>query len=485
MNPEFTWSFSFPSFSSKTLDFNEKSLLNFSKELEKLQSYPDPIKLSALKTIMKLRAVDKGWISNASQDMSPFQKPSNVWFDWKGSVKLRNYLFIMASIPKNLKELLQFLELEQDCNLQDGIDQLYDDFLISSFWMDLMKCRAASYWIDCSNSKDLNLQLLVEELCIQEAFATVFYEYGGNVLDYSSFWSHNLPDLLFDYYHPRTIKLDSSQAIFRGNRKFRTHHESHIPRSLKSKSSVSWKLESTSISDSIFYPRTELQILSTNYDLFAEIGTFLGFALEMSFKTNAEFISYAASSSNLPSAITFLMNIALKTKAVLIYRCSLKKLALQPISSFLCRIYYISEEDYSLMTLNQLQVSNIPLKDTTIWFQNQWNEDLKRFLNSGTIRPSTSSFIEKACLGVWKLSEAQLALSPPSRAKVIGRKAISTSNTIFTCKDTSPGEAPDMGLEQFSTLSDFFNKMKFLYSAVLFEKVQIFVLILVYSTSFC
>jgi hypothetical protein len=80
---------------------------------------------------------------------SPLKRHDSSWKGWKGNVKLRNYLFVLAPIPRDGEHLMRALNTT-DTNLKNLLHTFNFRLFSEEMWMDLMKERIGLCWIDVS-----------------------------------------------------------------------------------------------------------------------------------------------------------------------------------------------------------------------------------------------------------------------------------------------------------------------------------------------
>jgi hypothetical protein len=81
---------------------------------------------------------------------SPLKRHDSSWKGWKGNVKLRNYLFVLAAVPRNGDDLMQALNM-QDLGLKKLLHTFNYRLFSEEMWIDLMKERIGLSWIDISS----------------------------------------------------------------------------------------------------------------------------------------------------------------------------------------------------------------------------------------------------------------------------------------------------------------------------------------------
>ena len=182
VNPQFTWGFEFVhkraligkrlDSSKHAFDFNLESLRELGKKMDEYKSWD--VDLSTLIDYLNQIPVQCEW--NTGQ-VVPFQSPIKKRVFSK-ALNIRNYLFIVGSVPEDYHKLAQFSGLDAS-----GLD---DSFILEHFgkelgsvemWAEILSARIATYWVSTNEKSNTNA------IFLQWCIAMVLRNRGGGLLN--------------------------------------------------------------------------------------------------------------------------------------------------------------------------------------------------------------------------------------------------------------------------------------------------------------
>ncbi|KAI8897764.1 hypothetical protein BC833DRAFT_592382 [Globomyces pollinis-pini] len=165
--------------------------------------------LQDITNALKQLAIQAQWNGGPTVPFqSPLKRKDSAWKGWKGNIKLRNYLFIVASLPTLGKELSEFVSsksVSAGNDLRDGLDMLKEELLQEDLWMDLLKERIAMSWVNIG--PDFNIASRVPNDNVIESFTgAIMKQFGGAIMNSSFLTSNQFPSLM------KLIKADYLDA---------------------------------------------------------------------------------------------------------------------------------------------------------------------------------------------------------------------------------------------------------------------------------
>lgn len=164
INPQFTWGFEILkngfghrlATSRHCLSLSSHSIQLLLDALEKEtpseNTQQHDVTLSSILAMIGQLTVQAPWNDAPAVELqSPLKKQGT---SWKGSVKLRHFLFIVGELPHESKSMSSFLGLgDSTMGLGSCLDAFVMESMNVTLWNDLMNARIATYYIDISESQ--------------------------------------------------------------------------------------------------------------------------------------------------------------------------------------------------------------------------------------------------------------------------------------------------------------------------------------------
>lgn len=217
LNPDFTWSFEMINSDSNLL--KRKTCLGLDSdslhELEDVLSSEEgekkkaeiPFKIADLTRILGYLSIQAGWNRAGSvTNQTPLKKPDSAWTDWKGNVKLRNYLFVLAPLPTNLEELQEFEGNSMGTSQEWLLDTISHELLQEKLWISMMKARIALYWICDFSVRHGGL--------IESWFNVLMGQFGGCILSQNTVFSQSFISDWTEFMDSGSIVLHRAKHLF-------------------------------------------------------------------------------------------------------------------------------------------------------------------------------------------------------------------------------------------------------------------------------
>lgn len=184
VNPNFTWGFQLVErlpirkkllVSKQTFNLTPQHLQEFSQTVDSYE--PCDVDVAMLILYIKQIVIQAVWnCSPAAPFQSPLKRHDSAWDGWKGNIKLRNYLFIMGDLPKDLAQLSRFVGIGSE-NIGHTFEHLNKEFLDKQLWFDLMKERIGTFWVDVSSENES-----VESGLVQSWISLLLKPFGGSLI---------------------------------------------------------------------------------------------------------------------------------------------------------------------------------------------------------------------------------------------------------------------------------------------------------------
>ncbi|KAJ3323024.1 hypothetical protein HDV06_002470 [Boothiomyces sp. JEL0866] len=464
VNPLFTWGYEIINYEKELkgkklgvakhgFGFTHDALQQLASDLDIAQSNEQE-NLKYLTDLIRQVAIQAQWNNSiASHLQSPLKKQSKPG----KSIKIRNYLFIVSPLPKDLSELNTFLS-QKELQLDELLEVLHQDFLSLDLWNDLLSERICLYWIN-SDLPSTNEIVAKTESWLSNALRL----YGGRYLDYYTIYSEN-----FRHYWKDILKIPSVDG--------------QICQLFFTQNSYSLFLESF---DKVYFNFGSAKHPITNSISLLIPETFFPFSLSLALNFISDprsiesvelnelkvigWISNALSNfdhfvapktdelSNVNSFNTFFKFCLCQGISVVLSNGE-RLSVLSPLMPNLATISSVDnleyQTDYISPNINLIKPYNI-----SVWYSVSFPDYLQEFLKSGLIRPNCTELLTGCLMGMFALEEAKVKQTPQKLHKPKAEKQI-TSET-------------QMKLPVLKSLSQFYETFEYYYSCILYEKFNL------------
>jgi hypothetical protein len=169
VTPSFTWGYHFLEkqgsllgkrlpVSKQMLNINPETLFEFRQQLQR-NDEPNNFTIDHLIDCTRQVIVQAPWNNGpVVAFQSPLKRQDANWKNWRGSIKIRNYFFILGSLPRGLEGLNDLVGTTNP-NVLSCLSHLNEKFLFKELWMDLMKDRIGLYWLDVSADRNISSEV--------------------------------------------------------------------------------------------------------------------------------------------------------------------------------------------------------------------------------------------------------------------------------------------------------------------------------------
>ncbi|KAJ3311030.1 hypothetical protein HDV04_004450 [Boothiomyces sp. JEL0838] len=193
INPLFTWGYEIINFEKELrgkklgvakhdFGFTHAALQQLASDLDIAQSNKQE-NIAYLVELIRQVSIQGQWNNSiASHLQSPLKRQSKV----SKSTKIRNYLFVIAPLPKDIVDLNSFLN-QKDLQLDELMQVLHQEFLSIDLWNDLISERISLHWInsDLPTTNDIVVRT-------ESWLSNILRLYGGRYFDYYLVYSDHL-----------------------------------------------------------------------------------------------------------------------------------------------------------------------------------------------------------------------------------------------------------------------------------------------------
>ncbi|KAJ3256701.1 hypothetical protein HK103_005196 [Boothiomyces macroporosus] len=193
INPLFTWGYEIINFEKELrgkklgvakhdFGFTHAALQQLASDLDIAQSNKQE-NIAYLIELIRQVSIQGQWNNSiASHLQSPLKRQSKV----SKSTKIRNYLFVIAPLPKDILDLNSFLN-QKDLQLDELMQVLHQELLSIDLWNDLISERISLHWInsDLPTTNDIVVRT-------ESWLSNILRLYGGRYFDYYLVYSDHL-----------------------------------------------------------------------------------------------------------------------------------------------------------------------------------------------------------------------------------------------------------------------------------------------------
>ena len=459
VNPQFTWGFELVNkrtavgkrlqSSKHAFEFNLENLKILGESLESYEG----CELDSMTLTNYLRQIPVQCEWNSSQ-VVPFQSP--IKRSLSKVVNLRNYLFIVGSIPHNPESLSKFLTMERAGRTESNLlTRFASDLGQSDLWSELITARISTNWImpdDVVYSRNSYVVwsvsqflktrggvLLTEKFILSREFSSLWKNQKLSLVETDFLSKHRLSVGSAPFYSkPQNANnLTISLALFETS----TDDDKIIVKS-NDVEETKWIFECLTLNDEIITSSCKIRLYPANSE---SVSTFLTLLRELENRNMRAVFANAKSER-------FLLNVCEISGEAIAYRF-----------------------ESSVSRKINSQVSNIievepPCYDPTPWLTKMVPNSVIDLVSRGIIVSEQKKQLHQYTLGIWDSDRSFKPLVSPS-------KIVTTLDKI----DEQP-EPPKLSIEQdfaapCSNLDDILAYFKDLYLSALFESLSVFQLL--------
>ena len=426
VNPSFTFSFLSNGSAAKVYEFCAESLQ------ELLLTTVTPIKGSisdAIKIIHKTIHEVK-W--NQTSEAVPLQSPVKTNLSWAKNVKIRNYLLMVRDLPESISDLQSFVESESKNQVQ-LLESLNDHLLLDSLWTDLAQRRISICW--------LHQHVVSKEFSLTEAWVSCLFKLCGSLtlneslldeMDFSKLWE--------GYLQPAVMDLALIKLLCRKATQLRIFDE-HIDKAFVSCGTLKypevWSGSASIHEDVKSWPTILPNVLNCKIACKKIPGIELLEYSEMKIIGIAECGSLPQICNEdgfcVPSLgrhglqdFAFVISFLAARDRCLIVKFSekgiFKTAAIRSLAPSLAGFYLMPPN--SNITVLQYEEARMvckkrPICDISPWLEPKWPAPLSHFLRTGKIQSKQTEFIQKLCLGVWRVENSAFVSTPKPKERFL------------------------------------------------------------------
>ncbi|KAJ2998162.1 hypothetical protein HDV02_004754 [Globomyces sp. JEL0801] len=446
--------------------------------------------LQDITNALKQLAIQAQWNGGPTVPFqSPLKRKDSAWKGWKGNIKLRNYLFIVASLPTLGKELSEFVSsksVSAGNDLHDGLDMLKEELLQEDLWMDLLKERIAMSWVNIGPDF-ITASRVPNDNVIESFTGAIMKQFGGAIMNSSFLTSNQFPSLMklikADYLDATLVKqtlmskrafLESFDKLYASNplqgytamfscEKLLDHKPSTLNQfslSISHINNESFNIRDSSLFTAIGYTKTKFNlndepdfkcVPTTSWDGILEFSL-----LSQCTNINECYVVFSLDSSEGGTHNFVFCNILPN----FVYLYSIED----------SDVFYFGPQssiESNGSPINEEYIASVEelVKESETWFSyEEFPLFMKEFLQNGVILSSHSSIVSKSCLGLLNINECKLLATPKSKKK----KSVNQPHQKRKANPT------DLIVDAYATLENLYLGFEYYYNCTLFQKYSIF-----------